>query len=148
MASSPPSVPLSASASATTPDRTFQSLVATAEARAPATMLSFLEQACVQDQQQRRQGPRPLSVMGRKLCTLEAGIILYGNRASRKEQRTRWLVLRLARAMDGQDPEKLARAVRAVWAQSTSAMERKRRPILAAILKRIAQLQRAAAAEM
>ena len=75
-------------------------------------------------------------------------MILFGNSASRKEQRTRRLVLRLARAVDGQDPEELARAVRAVWAQSKSAEERKRRPILAAILKRIAQQQRAAPTEM
>ena len=147
MAVRPPSARLSAPASATTPDRSFKSLAAMAEARAPATMLFFLSQACAQHQQ-RSQGPRTLSTTGRKLCVLEAGMILHGNNASWKEQRAKRLVLRLARAMDGQDPEKLARAVRAVWAQSTSAMERKRRPILAAILKRIAQLQRAAAAEM
>ena len=136
-----------APASVATTTSSFQSLVAVAEARAPATMLSFLTQACARDQQ-RRQGSTPLSTTGEKLCRLEASMILHGNSASRKEQRARWLVLRLARAVDGQDPEELARAVRTVWAQSKSAEERKRRPILAAILKRIAQQQRAAPTEM
>ena len=136
-----------APASVATTTSSFQSLVAVAEARAPATMLSFLTQACARDQQ-RRQGPMPLSTTGQKLCRLEASMIMYGNSASRKEQRMRRLVLRLARAVDGQDAEELARAVRAVWAQSTSVEERERRPILAAILKRIAQQQRAADSDM
>ena len=143
----PPSAPASATPPHPTPAPAFQRLVALAEARAPARMLSFLSQACARDQQ-RRQGSTPLSATGEKLCWLEASMILFGNSASRKEQRTRRLVLRLARAVDGQDPEELARAVRAVWAQSKSAEERKRRPILAAILKRIAQQQRAAPTEM
>ena len=142
-----PSAPLSVPSSTATPTPTFKSLMAMAKARAPTTMLFFLSQACAEDQQ-RHQGRRPLSTTGRKLCTLEAGMILYGNSLSRKEQRARWLVLRLARAADGQDLEALARAVRAVWTHGTSVEMRKRRPILAAILKRIAQQQRTAAAEL
>ena len=136
--------PLSTATPASAPAPVFASLAAVAEVHAPARMLFFLSQVCAQDQQRRQASP--LSAAGRKLCTLEASMILHGNAADRKQQRTARLVLRLARAADGNCAEELARAVRAVWAASTSAEERKRRPILAAILKRIAQQQRAAAA--